>query len=74
MATRVGPKWAGENGERLLRARFDGDTLVLVVEGNSDGSTDAGLTDLLRGALPAGTPVEINRVPGSRRAIGDVAR
>ena len=73
-ATTVGTKWARDHGERLVVARFDGATLVLVVEGNSDGSQDASLTGLLSGELPAGTPVVVNRVPGSRREIGDVAR
>ena len=47
-ATTVGTKWARDHGERLLVARFDGATLVLVVEGNSDGSQDASLTGLLQ--------------------------
>ncbi len=71
-ADRVGKAWARENGERLLTARFAGETLVFVVEGDGDGSRDPALTGLLRGELPAGTPVVVNRVPGSRREIGDV--
>jgi uncharacterized membrane protein len=36
-AMRVGSAWARDHGERLVQARFDGDTLVLLVEGESDG-------------------------------------
>jgi uncharacterized hydrophobic protein (TIGR00271 family) len=73
-ATRVGTTWAAQNDERLLGTRFDGDTLVLVVEGMGDGSQDDALLALLRGQVPSGTPVVVNRVPGSRREIGDVSR
>jgi uncharacterized hydrophobic protein (TIGR00271 family) len=71
-AQRVGSAWAEGNGERLVLARFDGDTLVLVVEGLTDGRDDAELTDLLRGEIPAGTPVVVNRVAGRRQAVGEV--
>lgn len=73
-ATRVGSAWAGDHGERLVQARFDGDTLVMIVEGDSDGTQDRELPRLLRGELPGGTPVEVNRVPGLRRSVGDVVR
>jgi uncharacterized hydrophobic protein (TIGR00271 family) len=72
-ATRVGAEWASDNGERLLGTRFDGDTLVLVVEGMDDGSGDDALVALLRGEVPSGTPVVVNRVAGSRRELGEVA-
>jgi uncharacterized hydrophobic protein (TIGR00271 family) len=71
-ATRVASAWAAEHDERLLLARFDGDTLVLIVEGMSDGSQDRQLPALLRGELPRGTPVVVNRIAGRRRAVGDV--
>jgi uncharacterized hydrophobic protein (TIGR00271 family) len=72
-ATRAGSAWASEHGERLVVARFDGDTLVLVVEGQSDGSQDRELPARLRGVVPAGTPIVVNRVPGSRETVGTVA-
>ncbi len=64
--------WAKRNGEELATVRFQGDTLVIVVEGDADGSDDAELLTLLDGAVPSGTPVEINRVAGRQRALGDV--
>jgi uncharacterized hydrophobic protein (TIGR00271 family) len=71
-AKRIGSEWAEGNGERLLFVRFDGDTLVLIVEGMADGTDDDELTGLLRGKIPAGTPVVVNRVAGSRQEIGEV--
>jgi uncharacterized hydrophobic protein (TIGR00271 family) len=71
-ATDVASEWAEQHGERLLLARFDGTTLVLVVEGLSDGSQDRQLPRLLRGEVPGGTPVVVNRVPGRRQEIGEV--
>jgi uncharacterized hydrophobic protein (TIGR00271 family) len=71
-ATRVGSAWAADNDERLLGVRFDGDTLVLIVEGPDDGAGDAELTQLLRGEVPSGTPVVVNRIAGRRASIGEV--
>lgn len=68
----VASAWAKRNGEELATVRFQGDTLVVVVEGDADGSDDSELLTLLGGAVPSGTPVEVNRVAGQRRAIGDV--
>jgi len=56
-----------------VQTRLDGDTLVLLVEGMSDGAQDSDLPDLLRGAVPAGTPIVVNRVPGSRSSAGKVS-
>jgi uncharacterized hydrophobic protein (TIGR00271 family) len=71
-AQRIASAWARDHGERLVLARFDGDTLVLVVEGLTDGAHDAELPGLLQGELPDGTPVEINRIAGRRQAVGTV--
>jgi uncharacterized hydrophobic protein (TIGR00271 family) len=73
-ATRIGSTWAREHDERLVQARFDGDTIVLLVEGESDGGQDRQLPQLLRGAMPEGTPIVVNRVPGRRSKVGEVAR
>jgi uncharacterized hydrophobic protein (TIGR00271 family) len=73
-ATRVGSAWAREHDERLVQTRFDGDTLVLLVEGQSDGAQDGQLPQLLRGAVPVGTPIVVNRVPGRRSTVGEVPR
>jgi hypothetical protein len=67
-----GSAWAEDNGERLLGVRFDGDALVLIVEDSTDGAGDAELTELLRGEIPTGTPVVVNRVAGRRASIGQV--
>jgi uncharacterized hydrophobic protein (TIGR00271 family) len=72
-AQRIGSDWAESNGERLLLVRFDGDTLVLTVEGLTDGARDADLPELLRGEIPSGTPIVVNRIAGQRRSVGDVA-
>jgi uncharacterized hydrophobic protein (TIGR00271 family) len=72
-ATRIGSDWASDHGERLVGVRFDGDELVLIVEGSTDGAGDAELTELLRGEIPSGTPVVVNRIAGRRAPVGDVA-
>jgi uncharacterized hydrophobic protein (TIGR00271 family) len=72
-ATRVGRDWASGYGERLLGVRFDGDELVVIVEGTSDGADDAELAELLAGEVPSGTPVAINRIAGGRASVGRVA-
>jgi hypothetical protein len=33
-------EWAADNGERVVDSRFDGTTLVLLVEGMTDGTQD----------------------------------
>jgi uncharacterized hydrophobic protein (TIGR00271 family) len=73
-ATRVGEVWAQGNGDRLVQARFDGDTLVVVVEGAGTAGDDARLPRLLHGSVPDGTPVIVNRVAGARRHVGDVRK
>jgi uncharacterized hydrophobic protein (TIGR00271 family) len=64
--------WAARNDEKLLTVRYEGGTLVVIVEGATDGDADDELLTLLDGAVPSGTPVEVNRVPGRQRLIGDV--
>jgi uncharacterized hydrophobic protein (TIGR00271 family) len=71
-ATDIASEWAADNGERVVDTRFDGTTLVLLVEGTTDGTQDEALTGLLQGAVPDGTEVVVNRVAGSRREIGEV--
>jgi hypothetical protein len=71
-ATRVASEWAAGHDERVVDASFDGTTLVLLVEGTTDGAQDGELLDVLDGAVPAGTDVVVNRVPGRRSDIGSV--
>jgi uncharacterized hydrophobic protein (TIGR00271 family) len=68
----VAGNWALEHDERLLTVRLDGTTLVVVVQGLTDGEQDADLPRLLSGAVPSGTEVVVNRVPGQYRTVGDV--
>jgi uncharacterized hydrophobic protein (TIGR00271 family) len=68
----VAATWAERNGETLVTVRYQGDRLIVLVEGEADGSGDAELLTLLDDAVPSGTPVEVNRVPGQRRSLGDV--
>jgi hypothetical protein len=49
-------------GHRHLR--FEGETLVVIVEGADGGADDGELTQRLRGAVPSGTPVVVNPVAG----------
>ena len=71
-ATDIASEWAADNGERVVDARFDGTTLVLLVEGMTDGTQDEALPLLLQGAVPDGTKVVLNRIAGSRRELGAV--
>ncbi len=71
-ASEVGTSWAEGNGEQLINAHYEGEALVLLVEGAADGSADEQLLALLRGAVPSGTPIEVNRMPGRRRTLGTV--
>jgi uncharacterized hydrophobic protein (TIGR00271 family) len=71
-ATDVASDWAAGNGERVVDSRFDGTTLVVLVEGMTDGTQDEALPGLLDGAVPDGTNVVVNRIAGSRREIGAV--
>ena len=66
----VAQAWAERNGETFVVTRFQGDALMVLVEGNADGSDDDELLTLLEGAVPRGTPVEVNRVPGSASPAG----
>lgn len=65
-ATKVGARWAEESGERLVKVSYQGNDLVFLVAGNTDGRHDPELPSLLEGAVPDGTPVVIERVPGTR--------
>jgi uncharacterized membrane protein len=73
-AADVASRWATDNGEHLAATRFDGATLVIVVDGLSDGRDDGQLPGLLRDAVPAGTPVVVNRIAGRSQPVGEVAR
>jgi uncharacterized hydrophobic protein (TIGR00271 family) len=71
-ATRIGSAWASEHSERLVSVRFEGDSLVLLVEGSTGGEHDRELLTLLSGEVPNGTPIVVNRVAGVRARVGDV--
>jgi uncharacterized membrane protein len=68
----IATTWAESNGEELVSTHYEGDALVVLVEGRTDGSDDAELLTLLDGAVPKGTTVTINRVPGHRQNLGEV--
>ena len=72
-ATRIGKSWATQHGEQLLTTRFEGDTLVFLVQGQTNGDQDPQLLGLLRDQVPAGTPVVIDRVAGTYEHVGNVA-
>ena len=71
-AAEVAQAWAERNGETFVVTRFQGDALMVLVEGDANGSDDDELLTLLEGAVPRGTPVEVNRVPGQHRRLGEV--
>jgi uncharacterized hydrophobic protein (TIGR00271 family) len=71
-ATDISSEWAAGNGERVVQARFDGTTLIVLVEGLTDGRQDEALPALLQGAVPEGTKVVVNRIAGLRRELGAV--
>lgn len=66
--------WAGDGGDRILDVHFEGDELVVVVEGPDQTGEDETLLAELAGAVPQGTPVVIDRQVGSREEIGRVPR
>jgi uncharacterized hydrophobic protein (TIGR00271 family) len=65
-------EWSTSSSAEVVGASFDGNDLVLVLEGGDDLSTD-GLLAALQGAVPAGTRVVVNRVDGERFVLGMVA-
>ena len=71
-ASRVGGTWAHQSGARLVKTRFEGEKLVLLVQGPNNEDQDANLLHLLHGAVPDGTPVAVDRVAGSINNVGDV--
>lgn len=71
-ATRIGGAWAERQGEQLVRAEYRGAEMVFVVVGTADGAADRELPELLRGTLPAGTAVRIERIAGARVEPGEV--
>lgn len=71
-ATEVASDWAADNGEDVVDSRFDGTTLIVLVEGLGDGGEDAELPRLLDGVVPDGTEVVVNRVAGIRAEVGTV--
>ncbi len=71
-AKRIGSSWATAHSAQLLTARFDGDKLVFVVEGLTNDSQDAELLSQLRGQVPDGTPVIVDRVAGGFSHVGEV--
>lgn len=64
-----------QRGDTLVTARYDGDELILVVEGDTEALDDSAvqqLRDDLRGEVPSGTPVILNHVSGGRITVGEV--
>ena len=71
-ATKVGSTWARGAGVHLVDARFEGETLVMVVQGQSNETQNAKLPVLLHGSVPDGTPVSVDSVAGSINDVGNV--
>jgi uncharacterized hydrophobic protein (TIGR00271 family) len=64
--------WAAEYGYALRDVRFEGPDLDLVIEGTGPEPPGGRLLALLRGQVPAGTPVVLDTIAGGLVPIGDV--
>jgi uncharacterized hydrophobic protein (TIGR00271 family) len=71
-AQTIAERWALDLGDRLLTTSYEGDELVVAVEGDGEAAGDGELPLLLRGTLPAGTPIVVHRISGARRPAGIV--
>lgn len=71
-ATTTGARWAEQHGERLVKVSYQGNDLVFLVAGNTNGAQDPKLPGLLEGDIPDGTPVVVERVPGKRTELPPV--
>jgi uncharacterized hydrophobic protein (TIGR00271 family) len=71
-AKRIGSQWAERHGGQLLAVRFDGSTLVFVVQGRAGGDQDPQLLALLHGHIPNGTPIDVDRLDAGLQHVGDV--
>ncbi|MCB0862902.1 MAG: TIGR00341 family protein [Solirubrobacterales bacterium] len=71
-ADRVGRNWAEQRGLRMVRARFEGNRLVIVVAGDGQTSDVAALKSQLTEVVPDSTPVTLERVPGTVSDLGKV--
>lgn len=71
-ATTIGTSWAEHHGERLVKVSYQGNDLVFLVAGDTDGRQDRELPVLLEGEVPDGTPVVVERVPGTRTVLPTV--
>jgi uncharacterized hydrophobic protein (TIGR00271 family) len=71
-ATSVGRGWARDHGQHLLATRFEGDTLVFVLQGSGGDGQASQLPQLLKGKVPDGTPVTVDQITGGITNVGTV--
>jgi uncharacterized hydrophobic protein (TIGR00271 family) len=64
--------WAGDGGFIVVDVTYQGDDLVLVIEGRGSPPPGAELLARLAGRIPTGTPVVVNAVTGERYELGPV--
>lgn len=65
-------RWAQGTGETVVGTAFQGDDLVITLRGSGTRGDEDALLAALEGAVPAGTPVVVTRIAGTRRRIGEV--
>ena len=70
--TEVADQWATGTNTVVVKASFDGDDLVLVLE-DPDNLPAGDLLADLQGVVPPGTNVVVNHVSGERYLLGTVA-
>jgi hypothetical protein len=71
-ASDVARSWAASGGYRLIKVGFEGQDLVVLIEGAGAEPSASTLLNGLAGRLPSGTPVVVNSVSGRRTDVGTV--
>jgi uncharacterized hydrophobic protein (TIGR00341 family) len=71
-AAAVAQSWAASAGYKLIQVGFQGQDLVVLIEGAGSEPSPSELLNGLAGELPKGTPVTVNSVSGRRIQVGKV--
>ncbi len=71
-AAKAATTWAGSGGYRLIQVDYEGQDLVVLIEGDGAAPDPAALLSDLIGQVPGGTPLIVNSVSGNRIEAGRV--